>query len=91
MKIDEKIAPMIIRSDEQLANVVRRIRKIYGMSQTDLAQKTGLAQSTISRIEKGSKKTEIGTVFLILSVLNSDLCVVSRVKSESSSSLEGLF
>lgn len=91
MKTNQKIEPMIIRSGEQLANAVRRLRKIYGMSQTGLALKTGLAQSTISRIEKGSKKTEIGTVFLILSVLNSDLCVVGRVKSESSSSLEGLY
>jgi HTH-type transcriptional regulator/antitoxin HipB len=82
------ISPSVIRSELQLANSIRRIRKIQGLSQTALAEKAGVTQATISRIEKGSKDTSIGTLFLLFSAMNVDLQITAREKN--SSSLEGL-
>lgn len=80
-----------LRSHEQIASAIKRIRKLYGLSQMELAKKTGLTQATISRVESANKKTEIGTIFLILTALNSDLQMTPRPKSEEKTSLEGLF
>lgn len=82
---------MAIRSADQIAEAIRRIRKLNGMSQMDLAKKSGLTQATISRFENSSKKAEIGTLILIFAALNADLIVAPRPKSETKSSLEGLF
>lgn len=79
-----------VRSHEQVAQAIKRIRNLYGYSQTDLAKKTGLTQATVSRAENKSQKVEIRTLILILSALNSDLVIAPRIKN-SSSSLEGLF
>ncbi|OYZ12839.1 MAG: hypothetical protein B7Y39_18620 [Bdellovibrio sp. 28-41-41] len=64
---------MAIRSADQIAEAIRRIRKLSGMSQMDLAKKSGLTQAAISRFENSSKKAEIGT--LIFAALNADLIV----------------
>lgn len=80
-----------IRSHDHLAEAIKRIRKLRGLSQVDLAKKSGLTQATISRVEGGSKKVEIGTLILIFAALNADLVVMPRPKSEAKSSLEGLF
>ncbi|MES2802463.1 MAG: helix-turn-helix transcriptional regulator [Bdellovibrionota bacterium] len=79
-----------VRSHEQVAHAIKRIRNLYGYSQVDLAKKTGLTQATVSRAENKSRKVEIGTLILILSALNADLVIAPRVKN-SNSSLEGLF
>ncbi len=67
-----------IRSHENMAAAIRRIRHLYGYSQVDLSKKTGLTQATISRVENGSKKVEIGTLFLIFTALNTDLIITPR-------------
>lgn len=82
---------IIIRSHDSLAQAIKRIRKLRMYSQVDLAKKTGLTQATISRVESGSKKVEIGTLILIFAALNTDLVIVPRPKSETNTSLEGLF
>lgn len=80
-----------IRSSEQIAEAIKRIRKLNGMSQMELAKKSGLTQATISRFENNSKKAEIGTLILIFAALNTDLVIAPRSKGEANSSLEGLF
>lgn len=89
----EKIifAPMAIRSNDQLASAIKRIRKLCGYSQVELAKKTGLTQAAISRIESSNKKVEIGTMFLILAALSVEIELAPRPKSEDKVSLEGLF
>jgi transcriptional regulator with XRE-family HTH domain len=80
-----------IRSPDTLSQAIKRIRKLHGYSQVDLAKKTGITQATISRVEGGSKKVEIGTLILIFAALNSDLVIAPRLKSDPKNSLEGLF
>ena len=70
-----------IRSHENMASAIKRIRRLRGLSQMDLSKKTGLTQATISRVENESKKVEIGTLFLILTALNTDLMLTPRTKA----------
>lgn len=67
-----------IRSHEQLGHAIRRIRKIQKLTQTQLAVKSGLRQATISKIESGNKKAEIGTLFLICAALNLEIAFNTR-------------
>lgn len=85
------IFPITIRSSSQLGNAIRRIRKLQNISQTQLAQKSGLTQATISRLEKGTQKTEAGTLILILSALQSELAIVARPKADLKDDLEALY
>jgi DNA-binding XRE family transcriptional regulator len=79
------------RSVDAMAQALKRVRKLHRYSQTELAKKTGLTQATISRVESGSKKVEIGTLILIFAALNADLVITPRLKSNVKNSLEGLF
>ncbi len=86
----ELFKSITIRSHEHIADAIKRIRKLHGFSQAELAKRTGLTQATISRVESGSKKVEIGTLILIFAALDSDLIITPRPKDEKSA-LEGLF
>lgn len=46
-----------------LAQNIKLERKRRKMSETDLADRAGIARSTLQRIEKGDPSVEIGTVF----------------------------
>ncbi len=84
------IAPTTIRSTEQLAITIRRVRKLLNMSQGELALKAGITQATVSNLERGKSGAEIGTLLLIFAVLNLDMLMVARSK-DSDDLLEGLF
>lgn len=83
--------PISVRSPAQIGNAVRRLRKIKNLSQTELAQKAGLTQATVSRIEKGNQKAEIHTLLLIFAALDADLAITERTKVDQTDSLEGLY
>ena len=81
-----------IRSAEQLGAYVRRLRKLRELSQIQLAQKAGLTQATISKVERGNHKSEIETLFLIFSALQMDFVILPRPDgSNKNSQLQGLF
>jgi HTH-type transcriptional regulator / antitoxin HipB len=85
------IAAITIRSASQLGNAIRRLRKLQNISQVELAQKAGLTQATISRLEKGTQKAEAGTLLLILSALEADMTIAPRRKIDPKEELEALF
>ena len=70
----------IARSPEQIGNAIRRARKKAGMSQSELGEKTGLRQGTISQIEKGHSAAKLETILAILSALNLELRINERTK-----------
>lgn len=49
---------------------IARLRKANGLTQTDLADMTGLSQATISRAEKGDDGVTLGHFKAIASALN---------------------
>ncbi|OIN85543.1 MAG: transcriptional regulator [Alphaproteobacteria bacterium CG1_02_46_17] len=68
----------LARSPEQIGNVIRRARKKMGISQSELGERTGLRQATISQIEKGHPAAKIETVLGILSALNLEFQIDGR-------------
>lgn len=68
----------IARSPEQIGNTIRRARKKAGMSQSQLGEKTGLRQGTISQIEKGHPAAKLETILAIISALDLELQISPR-------------
>ena len=72
----------LARSPEQVGNTIRRARKKRGMSQSELGEKSGLRQETISLIENGNPAAKLETILAVLSALNLELRINERsVKS----------
>ena len=64
---------------------IKRIRKSKGMSQSELAKKSGVAQSTLSYLEKGSKHPQFDTLSAICKALGvSVLELLSYGENQSS-------
>ena len=80
----------LARNPKQIGNLVRRARKRRGWSQTELGEKAGLRQETISLIETGNPATKIDTILAVLAALDLEFQVAPRSKSESSA-IEELF
>lgn len=85
----KKFNDIHIRANEHIGQALKRLRHLSGLSQVQLAEKTGLTQSMISRAEKGLQKTEMATVILILNALNVDLIIKNR--KEFKDPLNGLY
>ena len=75
---------------KQLGAILRRIRRIANLSQSELGKKTSLWQETISRIESGTPGTKLDTIFDILAALDLEIAIMPRGKSKPSD-LEDLF
>jgi HTH-type transcriptional regulator / antitoxin HipB len=69
---------MLVTSPHQLAITVRDQRKQMQMSQTDVADRVGLRQETISAFENKADRTKLDTLFRILAALNLEIHVVPR-------------
>ncbi len=70
----------LARSPEQLGNTIRRARKKRGMSQSELGEKAGLRQETISLIENGNPAAKLETILAVLSALDLELRINERTK-----------
>ncbi|PXX08224.1 Xre family transcriptional regulator [Nitrosomonas ureae] len=70
----------LARSPKQIGNTIRRARKKRGMSQSELGEKAGLRQETISLIENGNPATKLETILAVLSVLELEFQISSRSK-----------
>ena len=76
---------MIIRSPEQLAILVVDQRKKLGLTQSEVAERVGLKQKTISAFENNPESVMLPTAFLILSALHLDITVAPKVVDNESS------
>ena len=68
----------LARSPEQVGNTIRRARKKRGMSQSELGEKSGLRQETISLIENGNPAAKLETILAVLSALNLEIEITQR-------------
>ena len=59
-----------------IGSLVTSIRKQLGMSQKILAERAGVPQSTVSRIEQGQKDVSLSTLQKILIAISCDLVIV---------------
>lgn len=80
----------LARSPKQLGQLIQRYRKAQGMTQTDLATRTGQRQELISRIESGHEGAKLGVICDLLAALDLELTIGPRSKS-SAADIEDIF
>ena len=80
----------IVRTPKQLGAAIRRERRKQGLTQTQLGQKIGLRQATISKLEAGEPATQLRTFLDVLTALNLELTITKR-GSRSSDDIADLF
>lgn len=73
----------LARDPKQIGNLIRRMRKKCGLSQSALGTKAGLRQETISLIENGNPATRIETILAVLAALDLEFRIVPRSKGWS--------
>jgi HTH-type transcriptional regulator/antitoxin HipB len=66
------------RSPVQIGALIHRERRARGLTQSQLGEKIGRRQATISKLEKGEPATQLSTLFDVLSALNMELSLVER-------------
>lgn len=73
----------LARDPRQIGNLIRRARKKQGLSQTQLGQKAGLRQETISLIETGNPATTLETILSVLATLDLEFQIMPRSKGRA--------
>lgn len=68
-----------VRSLRQAASVLRARRRAQGITQKQLAETTGTAQSTISDIETGVVSVSLDVYLRLLEALGAELTVTERL------------
>jgi len=68
----------IARSPRQLGNIIQRTRKQRGLTQTDLANLSGLRQEMISKIETGHEGTKLSSIYALFAALDLELIIDTR-------------
>ena len=79
----------LARSPDQIGNIIRSARRKRGWSQTQLGEKAGLRQETISLSEPGNPATRVDTILAVLAALDLERHVAPRSKSQAA--IEDLF
>lgn len=80
----------LARTPKQLGNLVRRARKQMGLSQSELGDRTGLRQATISEIEAGNSGAKLDSILKVLATLKLEMRIVPRSKG-AASEIEDIF
>ena len=83
------MSDQIARNAKQLGAILRRARKLEGISQSELGERVHMRQATVSRLEMGAPAVQLRTVTDILYALKLELVVRPRTerKSEETESL----
>jgi len=73
----------LARTPASIGQAVRLARKQKKLTQRELAQKSGVWQETISKIENGSPGTRLDTIFELCAALDLELHVTNRSKGNT--------
>ena len=80
----------IARTPKQIGSSIQRARKLRDWTQSELAERAGLRQGTISVIENGEKPAKINSILSVLAALDLEFTIAPRSKG-TSSDIEDLF
>jgi HTH-type transcriptional regulator/antitoxin HipB len=80
----------LARNPKQIGNAIRNARRKRGWSKTQLGEKAGLRQETISLIEAGNPATRTDTILSVLAVLELEFRIAPRART-GSAAIEDLF
>ncbi len=80
----------LARTPHQIGTAIQRVRKQRGWTQSQLAERAGLRQETISIIENGEKASRIPSILRVLAALDLELTIQSRSRGHEDD-IEALF
>lgn len=80
----------IARTPKQLGALIQRRRRALQMSQSEAADRAGLRQEMVSKIESGNPGTAIRSICDLLAALDLELTLAPRSRG-SASAIEDLF
>ncbi|ANW03205.1 helix-turn-helix domain-containing protein [Bradyrhizobium icense] len=80
----------LARTPNQIGNLIRRTRKKWGLSQSQVGARAGLRQETISLIETGHPAAKLDTILAVLAALDLEFRIVPRSKG-TAADLEDIF
>lgn len=80
----------IVRTPKQIGDAIRRRRRMLGVNQTDLGEKTNLRQATISVVEAGVPGTQLGTLCDVMAALDLEFVIRPRTKA-AAAEIEDIF
>ncbi|MGX1096307.1 helix-turn-helix transcriptional regulator [Amorphus sp. MBR-141] len=73
----------LARTPGQIGNAIRRQRKRLGLSQSQLGEKAGLRQATVSLVETGNPAARIDTLLALLATLELEFRIAARSQATS--------
>jgi len=79
----------IARTPRQIGAIIRRQRKLLGLSQSALGDRAGLRQETISLIETGNVATRLDTILAVLAALDLEFQIGARSRKRGIEDLVG--
>lgn len=79
----------LARTPAQIGTIIRRNRKRLGLSQSELGDRAGLRQETISLIETGNPATRLETMLAVLATLDLEFRIAVRSRSPDPQDLVG--
>ena len=80
----------LARTPKQIGTIIQRARKQRDWTQSDLAERAGLRQGTISIVEAGSNTVKLNTLLAILAALDLEF-LIDRRKKGSAEEIEDMF
>ena len=80
----------LARTPKQIGTIVQRARKKMGWNQTQLGEKAGLRQETISLIETGNPAAKLETILAVLAALDMEFRITPRSKAQAAD-IEDIF
>ena len=78
------------RTTRQIGAIIRRARRNAGLTQTELGNRIGLRQATVSKLEAGEPATRLSTFLDALMALGLEVVIDKRGRA-SGKDLEDLF
>ena len=79
----------LARAPKQIGTLIRRNRKRLGLSQSELGERAGLRQETISLIETGNPATRLDTILAVLAALDLEFQMAPRTRKRDVEDLIG--
>lgn len=80
----------LARTPNDIGHAIRQARKAKKLTQKELAERSGVWQETVSKVENGLPGTKLETLFDIFAALDLEILVQGRSKG-SSESFEDIF
>jgi HTH-type transcriptional regulator/antitoxin HipB len=78
------------RTPKQIGCVIQRARRSRGWTQTDLGQRSGLRQATVSAIETGETSARLESILRLLAALELEIRIEARAKA-SATDIDAVF